>query len=385
MHGRLDVAFEDTGERQLKNIARPVRVYSCAAECDRSRARIGAVRQALNRRPAIQQHERRPAARILCRGRCGRNHHGPVRDALALRDPAHFQLHLQGSGRRREASRRLHGVRYVLEGEVRKEANRVRITAQLIDASSGAHLWSDRFEGAPQAEFRFAGPGDGRRRKRHCPEAGADRGQTCQAQTDPELGCLRLLPARNSVAFHGGTGEAKNQALQLFHKAIELDPGFSWAHGMAAWCALRGPAPPERFFGEPDDMSPASVQKLVGVADARERLRPAIAGAERHSQEEAPLHKPFLGVPPRCSVFTGREEELERLDAIFFAKDRAAAVTQTVGRAAVPGLGGVGKTTLAIDRRLPFQGSAARGRRGPGAPPKRAWFSRAASRPWWFS
>src|ERR1019366_6671344 len=40
------------------------------------------------------------------------------------------------------------GVRYVLEGSVRKSANRVRITGQLIDASTGTHLWADRFDGA---------------------------------------------------------------------------------------------------------------------------------------------------------------------------------------------------------------------------------------------
>jgi len=40
------------------------------------------------------------------------------------------------------------GVRYVLEGSVRKSANRVRITGQLIDASTGAHIWADRFDGA---------------------------------------------------------------------------------------------------------------------------------------------------------------------------------------------------------------------------------------------
>src|SRR5262249_51371499 len=47
----------------------------------------------------------------------------------------------------RQVGREL-GVRYVLEGSVRKAANRVRITGQLIDAASGAHLWADRFDGA---------------------------------------------------------------------------------------------------------------------------------------------------------------------------------------------------------------------------------------------
>jgi hypothetical protein len=45
------------------------------------------------------------------------------------------------------------GVRYVLEGSVRKSANRVRITGQLIDASSGAHIWADRFDGAIEDIF----------------------------------------------------------------------------------------------------------------------------------------------------------------------------------------------------------------------------------------
>src|SRR5206468_4340677 len=47
------------------------------------------------------------------------------------------------------------GVRYVLEGSVRKAAGRVRITAQLIDASSGAHLWADRFDGALEDVFEL--------------------------------------------------------------------------------------------------------------------------------------------------------------------------------------------------------------------------------------
>ena len=47
------------------------------------------------------------------------------------------------------------GVRYVLEGSVRKAGNRVRITGQLIDTASGAHIWADRFDGALNDIFEF--------------------------------------------------------------------------------------------------------------------------------------------------------------------------------------------------------------------------------------
>src|SRR5258705_364190 len=83
--------------------------------------------------------------------------------------------------------------------------------------------------------------------------------------------------------------------------------------------------------------------------DVEERKRRIIAAAERHSLSEQPPPRPFVGVPPRIPVFTGRAEELERLDAILM-KNKTAAVTQAddpkaVGRVALQGLGGVGKTT----------------------------------------
>jgi tetratricopeptide (TPR) repeat protein len=96
-------------------------------------------------------------------------------------------------------------------------------------------------------------------------------------------------------------------------------------------------------------------QNLVGITDVEERKRRIIAAAERHSQAEAPPPRPFVGVPPRIPVFTGRAEELERLDAILM-KDQPAAVTQSVGRAAVQGLGGIGKTSLAIEYAYRFRG-----------------------------
>jgi hypothetical protein len=91
-------------------------------------------------------------------------------------------------------------------------------------------------------------------------------------------------------------------------------------------------------------------QDLVGVAEPEERKRRILAAAERRSSAERPQRRrgrTFVGVPPRIAVFTGRVEELDRLDAIL-TQDKRAAVTQ-IGRAAVQGMGGVGKTALAVE------------------------------------
>src|SRR5262245_42643167 len=89
-------------------------------------------------------------------------------------------------------------------------------------------------------------------------------------------------------------------------------------------------------------------QDLARIEDPEERKRRIIAAAERQSQAAPPPPRPFIGVPPRIASFTGRADELDRLDAILM-QDKPAAVTQAVGRAAVQGMGGVGKTSLAIE------------------------------------
>jgi hypothetical protein len=84
-------------------------------------------------------------------------------------------------------------------------------------------------------------------------------------------------------------------------------------------------------------------QTLVGVVDPEERKSRILAAAERRSSAERPQRRrgrTFVGVPPRIAGFTGRVDELDRLDAIL-TQDRAVAVTQ-VGRAAIQGMGGIG-------------------------------------------
>jgi tetratricopeptide (TPR) repeat protein len=95
--------------------------------------------------------------------------------------------------------------------------------------------------------------------------------------------------------------------------------------------------------------APHVYQDLVGVGDAEERRSRILAALDGRSQALKPPPRPFIGVPPRIASFTGRADELDRLDAILM-HDKPAAVTQaSVGRAAVQGMGGVGKTSLAVE------------------------------------
>ena len=89
------------------------------------------------------------------------------------------------------------GVRYVLEGSVRKAANRVRITGQLIDAATGAHLWADRFDGTLDDIFDLQDQVTASVVGAIAPKTGAGRDRACQAQTDRKPRRLRLLSARN--------------------------------------------------------------------------------------------------------------------------------------------------------------------------------------------
>jgi adenylate cyclase len=130
------------------------------------------------------------------------------------------------------------GARYVLEGSVRKAANQVRITGQLIDSLTGVHLWADRFEGALEEIFDLQD-------QVTASVVGAIAPQLEKA----EIGRAKRKPTESLDAYdyylrgmariyqYGGR-EANAEALRLFHQAIELDPEFASAsaYGMAAIC-----------------------------------------------------------------------------------------------------------------------------------------------------
>jgi TolB-like protein len=134
----------------------------------------------------------------------------------------------------RQAGREL-GVRYVLEGSMRKAAHRVRITGQLIDATSGAHIWAERFEGTLDDIFELqdqvAASVVGAI-ARQLERAEIERASRKATESLDAYDCYLRGKARLNL----GTREAIDEGLPMFYKAIELDPGFASAYAMAAWC-----------------------------------------------------------------------------------------------------------------------------------------------------
>jgi len=127
------------------------------------------------------------------------------------------------------------GVRYVLEGSVRKSANRVRITGQLVDATTAAHLWAERFE-SPFDDF-FALQDQMTEKVVGAIAPQLEQAEIERAQRKP----TESLDAydyylRGMSNLRQGDRQATSEALRLFHKAAELDPEFASAFGMAAWC-----------------------------------------------------------------------------------------------------------------------------------------------------
>jgi TolB-like protein len=127
------------------------------------------------------------------------------------------------------------GVRYVLEGSVRKSGSRMRITGQLIDALGGGHLWADRFDGAVDDIFDLQDQVTASVVGAISPKL--EKAEIARAKRKP----TESLDAydyflRGSASIYRWTKESHNEALRLFYKAIELDPDFASAYGVAARC-----------------------------------------------------------------------------------------------------------------------------------------------------
>jgi TolB-like protein len=233
--GKVDFVFEDAGEQRLKNIIRPVRVYRLRPGTD-----------AATQRPTLPLPDKPSIAVLPFQNMSGDPEQEYFVDGMAeeiitalSRMRWLFVIARNSSftykGRAVDVKKvgRDLGVRYVLEGGVRKSANRVRITAQLIDASTGGHLWADRFDGVPDDIFDLQDQVTASVVGAIAPKL--EQAEIERAKHKP-TGSLDAYDyfLRGLASFYRGTREANTEGLRLFKKAIGLNADFASAHGWAA-------------------------------------------------------------------------------------------------------------------------------------------------------
>ena len=157
--GKLDLSFEDLGEQAFKNIARPVRAYRIAT---------GPVSAATKETTALPLPDKPSIAVLPFANMSGDPEQeyfadGMVEEIITALSRIRWLFVIARNSSFtykgqvvdvKQVGREL-GVRYVLEGSVRKAGGRVRITAQLIDAQTGTHLWADRFDGSLEDVFEL--------------------------------------------------------------------------------------------------------------------------------------------------------------------------------------------------------------------------------------
>ncbi|WP_312016938.1 adenylate/guanylate cyclase domain-containing protein [Bradyrhizobium jicamae] len=243
VRGKVPVEFADLGEQRLKNIDRPVRVYAAKSED------LGMVAPVLHSEPTLLPLPDKPSIAVLpfqnMSGDPEQEYFadGVVEDIITAlsRFKSLFVIARNSSfaykGKSpdiRQVGRDL-GVRYVLEGSVRRVGNRLRITAQLIDALTGAHVWADRFEGSAEDIFRLQD--DVAEKVIIATAPRVERAEIARAwrrsSSNPDAydyfwkALAYLAPA---------TDKNTDQALELLSKATTLDPGFASAYAQAMVC-----------------------------------------------------------------------------------------------------------------------------------------------------
>jgi len=242
VEGKLDVGFEDRGEQQLKNISKPVRAYAVRAGAHRALTeRLGAT-PPLPDKPSIavlpfENMSGDPEQEYFADGMVEEITTALSRFKWLFVIARNSSFTFKGKAVDvKEVGRRL-GVRYVLEGSVRKAAGKVRITGQLIDAVTGAHIWADRFERdltdvfALQDEVTVA-------------VVSAIQPKLLQAEIAistrrrPENLTAYDYYLRAMQQYYLSTREGLAEAITLARRALELDPRFDMAAALAGHCHM---------------------------------------------------------------------------------------------------------------------------------------------------
>jgi TolB-like protein/class 3 adenylate cyclase/tetratricopeptide (TPR) repeat protein len=243
---KIKVGFEDIGAQSLKNIAEPMRTYR-VTQADL----IAATSSGLKAKSSPPLPDKPSIAVLPFQNISGDPEQEYFADGMvdeitmALSRLRWLFVIARNSsftykGRAvdvRQVGREL-GVRYVLEGSVRKAGTRVRITGELIDASTGAQLWSDRFEGGLEDIFDLQDMVTASVVGALAPKLESAEIERAMRKPTESLSAYDYY-LRGMGIYHQWKREASIEALSLFKRAIDLDPKFASAHAMAARCYVQ--------------------------------------------------------------------------------------------------------------------------------------------------
>ena len=238
--GKLAYGFADLGEQRMHNIPEPVRAY---------RVRPAAPAEAAPGSPAreLPPLPDKPSIAVLPFENLSGDHEqeyfadGMAEEIITGLSRLHWLFVIARNssftykGRAvdvKQVGREL-GVRYLLEGSVRKAGNKIRIAGQLIDCATGGHLWADRFDGGLENIFDLQDQVTASVVGAIAPKVEQAEIERAQRKPTESLDAYDYY-LRGLAALHLWTREANNEALAQFRKAYELDPNFASAYGMAA-------------------------------------------------------------------------------------------------------------------------------------------------------
>jgi adenylate cyclase len=240
VRGKLDLPFADIGEQQVKNIIHPVHVYRIALSGTSADA-PQPMPPALPEKPSIAvlpfaNMSGDPEQEYFADGMVEEiiTALSRIRWLFVIARNSSFIFKGQAVDVRR-VGREL-GVRYVLEGSVRKAGGRVRIIVQLIDAENGAHLWVGRFEDA--LEDVFALQDDVAASVAGVIEPALQAAETARSATRPTTDLSAYDAYLRALAIFA-SGQQIPRALELLKQAIARDPRYAPALSWAANCCVR--------------------------------------------------------------------------------------------------------------------------------------------------
>ncbi len=240
----LPFAFADLGAQQVKNIDEPVRAFSVVAE------RMAVVTASANASVPLALPDKPSIAVLPFQNISGDPEQeyiadGMVEDIITAlsRFKSLFVIARNSSftykGKAvdiRHVGRDL-GVRYVLEGSVRKAGSRLRITGQLIDTDTGNHIWAERYDGELEEIFDLQDKITSNVAGAIEPKVRDAEIRRAQAKATTNL-TARDLYMRAVAAFIELTEASYAEALLLLDRAVAADPRFSSAYGLITWCQL---------------------------------------------------------------------------------------------------------------------------------------------------